>query len=107
MQTMSDIKTWLMWILVFSWKLKFVKGGRLMCRVGFYASKYGILLFIHVFYILYSCTIYTVQEKVYQLLTGEYLLAHWVLYVERNIQILWDVCQKVAEYVQFVTDFIW
>jgi hypothetical protein len=36
---MSDIKTWLMWILVFSWKLKFVKGssymqGRLFFRVN-------------------------------------------------------------------------
>jgi hypothetical protein len=40
---MSDIKTWQMWILVFSWKLKIVKGGgRLICRVVFYSSKYGI-----------------------------------------------------------------
>jgi hypothetical protein len=31
-----------MWILVFSWKLKFVKGGSLICRVVFYSSKYGI-----------------------------------------------------------------
>jgi hypothetical protein len=40
---MSDIKTWLMWILVFSWKLKFVKG--LICRVILYSSKYGIFHF--------------------------------------------------------------
>jgi hypothetical protein len=38
---MSDIKNWQMWILVFSWKLKIVKGCRLICRVVFYSSKYG------------------------------------------------------------------
>jgi hypothetical protein len=37
MQTVSDIKTWQMWILVFSWKLKIVKGG-----VIFDLSKYGL-----------------------------------------------------------------
>jgi hypothetical protein len=37
-------------------------------------------------------------------LTGEYLLIHQVVNVCRNVQILPDVCQKMAEYVQCVTD---
>jgi hypothetical protein len=42
---MSNIKTGLMWILVFSWKLKFVKEGRLICRVIFFQVNTVLLGF--------------------------------------------------------------
>lgn len=40
------------------------------------------------------------------LLTAEYVLAHQLLYVGRNIQILLNVCQKIADCVRFVANHI-
>jgi hypothetical protein len=37
-------------------------------------------------------------------LTAEYFLADWLLYVERNMQVLPNICQKMAEYIQFIAD---
>jgi hypothetical protein len=57
---MSDIKTWLMWILVFSWKLKIVMGVILYAGLSFIWVNTVLLptlVQLHKFYSFYSSTL--------------------------------------------------